>query len=39
MEFTNYVAKVAARDQFENNASSVFISRCQFENLQGLIKV
>ena len=34
MEFTDYVTKVAAQGQFENNASSVFLALCQFENLR-----
>ena len=35
MEFTDYVAKVAARGQFENNATSVLWQVAKFENLQG----
>ena len=35
MEFTDYVAKVAARGQFENNAISVFWQVAKFANLRG----
>ena len=36
MEFTDYVAKVATRGQFQNNAASVFFSQvAKIENLQG----
>ena len=36
MEFTDYVAKVATRGQFQNNAASVFFWQvAKFENLQG----